>query len=217
MLFKISLISILLCTSLPLAARADTALGFTYTRSNVNIIRNQMPAPLPWIKGPPPNPTISFDVEIRDAATVYNRKLPGGQSGWYNLSSPADNKGVMIVFHAPGQYPIVRSTEYAPLDILLIDSEGKILQIVSQLKLSELDHDIVADKPVLAFLFLQGGITRKLSINPGDMIDYNIFKKSAVILNVDQTRVLKAAPEPTPSTNRIPELFVPDAADILKK
>lgn len=62
-----------------------------------------------------------------------------------------------------------------PLDMLFIDSTGKIVFIQERtVPLSE--TVIAAPEPVRAVLELAGGATSRLGIKPGDQVDYRIFK-----------------------------------------
>ncbi|MDE3015877.1 MAG: DUF192 domain-containing protein [Pseudomonadota bacterium] len=165
-----------------LAALADESTPLFYSRSDIAIVR-RTPVALPWL---PPVPDahnaaprrVIFGVEVRDATTLYNQK------GWFNLSSPSDNGGVLMLFAAPGIAPIVPAAQYAPLDILMIDSEGTITQIVPNVTLSELQQEITPASPVMAFLFLKGGACKKFSIEPGDSVDYPRFKKPPAVLSI---------------------------------
>lgn len=167
-----------------------------YVRTNIVLLRKSMPErpvpepapkPMPWedessIKQPPEetpleNPEIVLDVEIRDGMSLYN------QSGWYNLSSYSEKQGVMMAFTKPGITPIVRSTQYAPVDILFIDKQGVVTQIAPNILLSDLEDDIYPSAPILAFLFLKGGTCADLHINVGDEVQYSLFKKPPLILN----------------------------------
>ncbi len=167
------------------AALADTSSPLFYTRATIAVMRKSPPQktipPLPWSKEQPvvvaEASNVGFDVEVRDGMTLYNQK------GWFNLSSPSEKNGVLMVFAAPGQPPVIPMTQYAPLDILLIDGEGTIAQIIPNITLSELDRDIVPPSPVLAFLFLKGGSCQKLSINPGDVVDYKLFRRPPTVLS----------------------------------
>jgi uncharacterized membrane protein (UPF0127 family) len=181
---------------------ADENTPLLYNRTTLNIVRHAVPAPMPWQPAADaPKPEISFDVEVRDAMTLYNQK------GWYNLSSPEERSGVLMAFSAPGIAPVVASAQYAPLDILLIDAEGKITQIIPNIMLSQLQKEIMPTKPVLAFLFLKGGICQSLSINPGDDVEYALFKKPPVVLSAPPVVApvpapvasAPAAPVPTPA------------------
>lgn len=193
---KLSCLLIALCACWATASLADTA-ALLYTRTAIIIHRKQLPPPMPWLgaDAPKENPGILFETEVRDAMTLYN------QNGWYNLSSPQDRSGLMMMFAKPSIAPITHSAQYAPLDILLIDQEGKIIQIIPNINLSELDQDIMPEKPVLAFLFIRGGSCQRMSIHPGDIVEYKLFKRPPVVLS---------APAATP-TQVVPEEPAPDA------
>jgi len=180
---------LLLSLGWTMPSMADTSVPLLYTRSTIVITRYHLPPPMPWQgkNAPQENPRIPFDVEVRDAMTLYSQK------GWYNLDSPSVKSGVLMMFRAPGISPIMRMTQYAPLDILFIDREGKITQIIPNINLSALDQEIMPENTVLAFLFLRGGTCKALSVNPGDIVDYKLFKKPPVILSVPVTSDQKPA------------------------
>lgn len=200
---------VICCLVVPGAPLADEPLQFFYSRDSLTLMRNRVPLvppSLPWLASTPDNPAVTLDVEIRDATTIYN------QEGWYNFSAPSEKGGVLLAFSEPGTAPIVRATEYAPLDILLIDSEGRITQILPSLKLSELNEAIVPEHPVLAFLFLKGGQAQRLSINPGDVVEYRLFKKSPVIITGNMPRKPGGAQAPAVAETLIdPQELAPSA------
>lgn len=152
-----------------------------YKKDNIIIHRKLLPVTneteFPWQKQEVQSDSVVIDTEIRDSSVIYNPK------GWFNLSSYSEKNGVMIVFPEPDTAPIMNSAQYAPVDILLIDKQGKIKQIVPNILLSELEQDIIPSSPVLAFLFLKGGACGELSINVGDELEYSIFKKPPVVLS----------------------------------
>lgn len=163
--------------------RENNSTPFYYARTNIVINRKSLPPlqPLPWQDKPTPqDPTLAFDIEIRDGMSLYN------QNGWFNLSSYSEQNGVMLAFSEPTIQPIVRSAQYAPVDILFIDKNGKITQIIPNILLSELDQEIYPSSEILAFLFLKGGSCKNLSINAGDEVQYSLFKKPPLILNAPQ-------------------------------
>ncbi len=165
----------LVCTATPAFADAHPLF---YTRETLTIQRK--PESLPWQQAKPqpapPESGVTFDVEVRDAQSYYN------QEGWFNLSGPTDDSGVLLVFKQAAQSPIIASKQYAPLDILFLDTQGRITQVVPNILLSNLAQQIVPNNPVLAFLFLKGGICQTLNIKPGDVVDYKIFNKLPVVL-----------------------------------
>ncbi len=152
---------------------ADTATPISYKRTNIAIIRGKAEK-MPWQASAE---KLVLNTEIRDGMSLYN------QNGWFNLSSYAENSGVMLAFSTADQYPISHMEQYAPTDILFIDKQGKITQIAPNILLSELEQDIVPAAPVLAFLFMKGGACKELSINAGDEIEYELFKKPPAIIN----------------------------------
>jgi uncharacterized membrane protein (UPF0127 family) len=168
----------------------DTSAPIDYVRTNIIIMRKSLPKlpapePLPWKEKPitpepipeiAQDPALVLDVEIRDGMSLYN------QNGWFNLTSYSEKTGVMMAFSKPDTKPIIRSTQYAPVDILFIDKQGKITQIAPSIMLSELEEDIYPSSPILAFLFLKGGSCTDLSINVGDEVQYSLFKKPPLIL-----------------------------------
>ncbi len=178
---------------LTIPAHAQVEAQLFFSRAQIAVVRAQPPAiapEFPWQEASTENPRLPFNVEIRDGTTLFN------QQGWYNLSAPQERSGVMMVFPAPQIVPIVSSTQYAPLDILLIDKEGTITQIVPNLALSTLEEDIYPAKPALAMLFVKGGTCAKLSIQPGDAIDYKLFRKPPPVLSAAPE---KPAPAPAPA------------------
>ena len=213
-------IAILLCivASQPVLAADKGSVLTTYSRSQLAILRKGLkmdPSLLPWQqqKAMEANKLV-FEIEVRDGRSLY------GQEGWFNLSSYDDNKGVLLAFGAPVLTPIIRSAQYAPVDILFIDREGVITQIVPKVQLAELEQQIMPQSPILAFLFLKSGMCEKLVINPGDVVDYEIFRPSPVILGappekaqvVPQPAQLPQAAPPTPQLPQATPAAVAPAA-----
>ncbi len=193
------LISVLCLCSFP--ASADLG-GFTYHRSQANIVRTHLkldPSLMPWQqKQAIESNKLGIEVEVRDGRSLYQ------QEGWFNLAGLSDNTGIMMLFDEPSQPPIIPMSQYAPTDILFLDKEGKIIQIVPSIQLSELEQEIVPSAPIIAFLFLRAGICEKLVIEPGDSVEYGAFKKSPVILeDAPKTQPVILRDEPRPSVKRM--------------
>jgi uncharacterized membrane protein (UPF0127 family) len=176
---------------LPAPALADAAAPIQYARGSVVIERASPPAPtpLPWQKADELRPTqqLPLEVEIRDAAMLYRK------DGWFNLRAPSDNAGVLLLFASPTLAAIPPYTQQAPLDILMVDKEGIIRQIAPSLVLSDLSEEIYPQEPVLAFLFLRGGLCERSGIRPGDRVLHTAFKKPPAILSAPP------APQPVAS------------------
>ena len=165
-----------------LAFAADKGAPVFYSRTNIVILHSgaatppsQMP--MPWQQPSPESNSVVLDVEVRDGMGLYN------QNGWFNLSDYSDHDGVLLTFSKPTTPPITRIAQYAPVDILLVNQQGKITQIIPNLLLSDLEQDIYPDAPITALLFMKGGRCESLSIKPGDEIQHALFKKPPTILN----------------------------------
>ncbi|MDE3060896.1 MAG: DUF192 domain-containing protein [Pseudomonadota bacterium] len=191
-------LAIAFCLMLPGMAFAYEA-PLLYSRTGI-LIHRAAPPPvvtsLPWakeVKTAPGNSDISFEVEVRDAMTMYR------QAGWFDLSGLSDKSGALMAFTEPGAFPVVRMEQYAPLDILLIDEHGTIAQIIPNIVLADLRQDIVPPSPVLALLFLKGGLCEKLSIRPGDIVDYKLFSKPPAVLSAPQSASPPSSPAAPPS------------------
>lgn len=206
--FPLILIAWLLAVAAP--ALAGPPAPLFYSRANIAITRQSIPLAeqnaLPWQAA---TRTVGLEVEIRDSSTLYNQK------GWFNLSSPSEKNGVMIVFSAPALAPVVRSTQYVPLDVLMIDKQGRILQILPEVMLNDLEEDIYPPAPVLALLFIKGGLCKSLSINPGDDIEYKLFKKPPAVITAQQPPQ-PAAPRAAAPIPVMPPLPAPAEAPMPK-
>lgn len=193
------ILSFLILTTSAISFAVDSPV--LYTRANILVKRASLPAiqeVAPEGQAVPTQTQLALNVEVRDAAVLYR------QQGWYNLSSPSEKGGVLFVFAEPTRAPISPSSQYVPLDILMLDNHGKILQIAPKLNLSQLSEDIIPEKPIRAFLFMKGGACESLSIKPGDSVEYKIFSSPPPLLE-SVSKELPAAPEaidkpPAPAT-----------------
>lgn len=174
------------------AATADESTPLFYTREPIGIRHQAASQELPWREE-----ILTFDAEIRNATAFYN------QQGWINLSPPPEQSGVLLLFAAPTVAPITPSQNYAPLDILLINKEGRILQIFPKMVLASLEESIYPADPLNAFLLLNGGSCEKFSIQPGDWVEYKAFKKPPPTLTapVTATPAVVDIKVPSPSGN----------------
>lgn len=172
------LLASLLLAALLLPAMAHAELPVLYSREKLTIHRQSLQR-LPWLEDSADQEQsgITFDVELRDAMTYYRQK------DWFNLSGPGDDSGVLLMFTAPGLPPVIKSTQYAPLDILLIDAEGRIAQLLPNVRLSSLKQDIMPREPVLAFLFLRGGLCQQLGVREGDIVEHRMFSPAPGVIS----------------------------------
>lgn len=166
---------VLVCLPLGRVA-ADESVPLSYARTQIAVTR-QAPLQLPWLPASAGTAPLTLDTEVREGPTLYVQK------GWFSLSGPSEQSAVMLVFSTPVMAPVTPSSQYAPLDILFVSKEGKIIQILPNLLLTDLEEDIYPPEPILALLFLKGGACEKFSIQPGDHVEHARFKKPPVVLN----------------------------------
>lgn len=168
----------LLIWLLPACAHAADSVPLFFTRSELIIQRAALPAseaPLPWQSIAPADLALSFDIELRDGGALYQQK------GWFSLDMPADGTGMLLYFGAPILAPIPPASQYAPLDILLLDGQGRIAHIFPNLVLAELTEEIESPSPVVAFLIVRGGLCEARGIRSGDTVEHPLFKKPPVM------------------------------------
>ncbi|MFN9111745.1 MAG: hypothetical protein ACK5XN_16905 [Bacteroidota bacterium] len=139
--------------------------------------------PLPWQNANDVSalPDIRLDAEIRDVQTLF------AQSGWFNLSSPTYEQAVLILLVNPAVVTIPPSSQYAPLDVMVIDQYGVIKEIYPNLMLAELAEPITSQNPALGILFLRGNAHQTLKISPGDSVVHQAFKKPPAMLSLPET------------------------------
>ncbi len=118
---------------------------------------------------------IAMDVEIRSVQAL--------QSEWFYSASQAQaDKAVMIMFDPPTDVPLMNMRIYEPLDVIYIDEEGKIIQIVPEVVLADLQEPIGAEHLVRSWLFLQGGSAERLDIRPKDRVEHPLFNPRPRVL-----------------------------------
>lgn len=104
-----------------------------------------------------------FDVEIRPEDALRLEYI-------HTLNSLTDSTGVMIAFTAPSVVALPPLQVPTPVDALFVMNDGTIAQILPNVLLADLTQEIVADKPIKAFLFLKAGTVAAKLIQPGDVI-----------------------------------------------
>lgn len=171
-------------------AEALDVSSFAYRRDNVTIHRQNMQPLLPWQSEAIPYPALTWSMEIRDAALFYK------QEGWYSLSSPATGQGVMLLFGVPQIAPITASHYFVPLDIVLVNEQGKIIQMLPRLVLADMQEDIFPEQPIAAFIFLASGTIESEALSLGDWVEYKAFKRPPHIIGARKTPAPVGAPLP---------------------
>jgi hypothetical protein len=80
-----------------------------------------------------------------------------------------DHAGMLFVFPVSQRISMWMKDTYISLDMLFLDSQGRIDFIAARTKPLTLDL-IQAPRPVTAVLELKGGITERLGIHVGDKV-----------------------------------------------
>jgi uncharacterized protein len=125
-------------------------------------------APLPTLTITSKTGVHSFEVEIAETAAEQEK-------GLMFRRSMADDHGMLFDFHHEQDVNFWMQNTYIPLDMLFIKGDGRILRIEQNAE--PLSTALIpSGGPVLAVLEVNGGIAHKLGIEPGDRVDYPIFK-----------------------------------------
>ncbi len=86
-----------------------------------------------------------------------------------------DHAGMLFLFEPVRQITMWMKNTYLPLDLLFIDSAGRIDYIAA--RATPLSTDIITDpRPVAAVLELKGGIAESFGIHTGDAVLHESFK-----------------------------------------
>lgn len=86
----------------------------------------------------------------------------------------AEDHGMLFDFGTSRPVSMWMRNTYIPLDILFIEKDGRIARIAVETE--PLSEEVIASGgPVKAVLELQGGVTAKLGIRPGDRVIHPLF------------------------------------------
>ena len=117
-------------------------------------------------------------VETRDARHAFRVELaatPASRSrGLMHRKEMADQNGMLFDFGSEQPVSMWMKNTWISLDMLFIDSTGKILQIAQETTPHSLEH-IRSIFPVRAVLEINGGMSQTLGIKPGDHIRHPLF------------------------------------------
>ncbi len=147
---------------------AATEMPLTYSREPVTVVMQR-----PVAK----EREVTLDAEIRDAESTVNNP------GWYSFSGLEQGKAAMMLFAEPTIFSVDQADDFAPTDILFIDTYGTIREILPSLVRADMQEPVTSTEPVLAVLYLKGGTCAALGIRPNDSVQYSIFHKKPVVLS----------------------------------
>jgi uncharacterized membrane protein (UPF0127 family) len=112
---------------------------------------------------------IDFDVWLADT--------PERQAqGLMFVRSLSAQRGMLFVHENPRELSMWMKNTYIPLDMVFIDSQGRIQQIVAQTTPHSLDT-IRSDRPARAVLEIAGGEAQRLGLKPGQQVTHPAFDR----------------------------------------
>jgi uncharacterized membrane protein (UPF0127 family) len=110
---------------------------------------------------------VRFQVELADTDAERSQGL------MWRGSMPAD-RGMLFDFPRPAPQAFWMSNTYIPLDILYIGDDGRIVSIAKNTQpLSE--APIPSGAPARGVLEINGGLSDRLGILPGDRVRHRLF------------------------------------------
>lgn len=109
----------------------------------------------------------AFDVEVARTVTERARGL------MFRESMPPD-AGMLFVYPGEQQIRMWMKNTLIPLDMVFVDSEGRILEIAENTE--PLSETVIASSgPARAVIELNGGTARRLGIRSGDRVRHPLF------------------------------------------
>lgn len=150
------------------------AQGLIFERENIRI---ESPAGAPAADGKPraTHAPLTFDVEVRPEDALRLEYI-------HTLNALADNSGVVIAFAAPTIVSLPALKVPTPVDTLFVAENGMIIQILPNTVLADLTQEIVAHKPIKAFVFLKAGTVKAQEIKPQDIIRGSTFSAAPPVM-----------------------------------
>ncbi|MBT3790400.1 MAG: DUF192 domain-containing protein [Alphaproteobacteria bacterium] len=129
-------------------------------------------------KAPGSGTLIIETAEARHSFTVELASTPASRArGLMYRRTLNEGTGMLFDFVKNQHVTMWMKNTYVSLDMLFINSEGRIINIARNTIPHSLKH-ISSDGPVQAVLEIAGGHAEKLKIKAGDFIRHNIFRES---------------------------------------
>lgn len=108
------------------------------------------------------------------AATSEETQLTG-LHGWASLAA---DEGMLFIFQKMTLRPFWMKHISIPLDILFIDSSGRIVDIIQHAEAGA-ETPLVAGSPFLAALEVNSGTVARMAIRQGDQVYHPLIQSSA--------------------------------------
>ena len=112
--------------------------------------------------------TQTFHVEVVREEKDRNRGL------MYRRHMAADH-GMLFDYDPPVDIAFWMKNTYIPLDIIFIGADGRIIRIEENATPFSLTH-IPSGGPARGVLEINGGLSAKLGIGPGDLVHHTLFQ-----------------------------------------
>ena len=130
------------------------------------------------------SPAGTPDLLIHTHTGVYSFKVATATSedtqltGLHGWKSLAADEGMLFIFQKMTQRPFWMKHISIPLDILFIDSSGRIVDIIQHAKAGG-ETPLVAGSPFLAALEVNSGTVARMAIRRGDHVYHPLIQSSA--------------------------------------
>ena len=116
--------------------------------------------------------TIGDGKKVKYTFRVWLADTPQRQAqGLMFVRSLPDLRGMLFAYPQPKPLSMWMKNTYIPLDMVFIDSSGRIQQIVEQTTPHSLDL-IRSDAPARAVLEIAGGEARRLGLHAGQQVNH---------------------------------------------
>jgi len=110
------------------------------------------------------NTELALNTQQKEYGLMYRKEL-------------GEDKAMLFIFNNVPVVNMWMKNTLISLDMLFIDSAGKIVYIKHDAKPESLDNISAGAEPVKAVMEIQGGLARKKHINVGDKVNYKAFKQ----------------------------------------
>ena len=109
------------------------------------------------------------DGKVHDFKVEVAASAPTRATGLMNRKSLAAGRGMIFVFREPKEVMMWMKDTLIPLDMLFIDTAGKVMNIAENAK--PMDETIIPSRGLSAYVLeLAGGEAKRLHIAPGDKV-----------------------------------------------
>lgn len=98
--------------------------------------------------------------------------------GLMNRTSMANSSGMLFVYDTPGVAAFWMKNTLIPLDMIFLDAQGKVRHIHENAIPGDLTTIYGGDN-IKAVLEINGGLSRRLRLAPGDVMRHEIFSENS--------------------------------------